>query len=268
MKKYKLALIGCGSLARIIGSHVDKKMADNYEITGILVRNKEGAREFAESLNVKLYKDLDEVIEDSPDYIVEAASPDLVKEIAVKILEKGINLIPLSVGAFADDEFFKSAKRAAQENHSRVHIPSGAVGGFDVLAGAMLMGDAEVTIETEKSPDSLNGAPYLKGRELPEDKREELFIGTARQAIDGFPKNVNVAVATALATIGVDDTQVVINSLPGKEGNKHEIRLRGENINISIAIESLPSPDNPKSSTLAAYSVIALLNRLVSPITF
>ena len=268
IKKYKLAIIGSGSLANIISKHIYEEMSDTYEILGFLVRNKEKARQLANSLNAKLYEDLDEVIEDRPDYIIEAASPDLVREIGVKILESGINLIPLSVGAFADKNFYEAAKNAALENKSRVHIPSGAVGGFDVLAASMLMGKAEVSIETEKAPESLNGAPYLKGRELSQDKKEEVFRGSAKEAIKGFPKNVNVAVATALATNGVEATRVSIDSLPDKKGNKHEIKLKGENIKISIAIESVPSPDNPKSSTLAAYSVIALLKRLVDPISF
>ncbi|HRN71211.1 MAG TPA: hypothetical protein PLS49_08595 [Candidatus Woesebacteria bacterium] len=37
---------------------------------------------------------------------------------------------------------------------------------------------------------------------------------------------------------------------------------------INIIIETRPSKDNPKSSSLAAYSVMSLLKNLVSPITF
>lgn len=268
MKKYRLAIIGSGSLARIIVEYVHSEMSGNYEILGILVRNKEKAMELANSLNAKVYNNLEEVIKDSPDYIIEAASPSVVREMGMEILRSGINLIPLSVGAFADKGFYEEAKRTALENNSRVHIPSGAVGGFDVLAAAMLMGDAQVSIDTVKSPESLNGAPYLKGRELSKDKKEQVFRGFAKEAIEGFPENVNVAVATAIATTGVENTKVSIDSIPGKKGNKHEIRLNGENINIDITIESIPSPDNPKSSTLAAYSVIALLEKLVSPISF
>lgn len=268
MKKYKLAIIGSGSLGSIIGEYVHKEMHEDYEILGILARNKENTKRLANTLNAKIYDNLEEMIKDSPDYIIEAASPSVVKEMGIKILKGGINFIPLSVGAFADEDFYKKATKTALENNSRVHIPSGAVGGFDVLAGAMLMGDANVSIDTQKSPQSLNGAPYLKGRELSEDKTEEVFRGFAKEAIKEFPKNVNVAVATAIATTGVDNTKVSIDSIPGKKGNRHEIKLKGENINISIAIESIPSSDNPKSSTLAAYSVIALLKNLVSPISF
>lgn len=266
MKKYKLAIIGSGSLGSIIGEYIHRKMSGDYAILGVLDCNKENAIKLANSLNAKVYGCLDEVIGDSPDYIIEAASPSVVTEMGIKILDNGINLIPLSVGAFADRQFYEKATATALENNSRVHIPSGAVGGFDVLAGAMLMGDVKVSIKTEKSPASLNGAPFLKGRKLSEDRIEQVFRGSAKEAIKEFPKNVNVAVATAMATTGVENTKVSIDSIPEKKGNKHEIKLKGENININIAIESIPSPDNPKSSTLAAYSVIALLKNLVSPI--
>ncbi len=67
---------------------------------------------------------------------------------------------------------------------------------------------------------------------------------------------MNVAVTTALATTGVENTKVSINSIPGFESNKHEIKLVGETISINVIVETKPSKDNPKSSALAAYSVI------------
>lgn len=165
-------------------------------------------------------------------------------------------------------KFYTEVKETALANNSRVHIPSGAVGGFDVLQASMLMEDVKVSMTTEKSPRSLNGAPFLKGRTLSEEKAEEIFSGSAMEAIDHFPENINVAVATASATTGVENTKVSINSIPGFESNRHEIKLTGDTINVTIKIETTPSEDNPKSSSLAAYSVIGLLKNLVSPITF
>lgn len=268
MKKSKLAIVGSGSLGGIIGELILKTLSDEYELLGILSGKKENALKLAKKLQCKAYDTLEEMVEDKPDYIIEAASPNVVKEIGIKIIENGINLIPLSVGAFADKEFYKEIEKKAKENNIRIHIPSGAVGGFDVLRGALLMEDAKVSIHTEKSPKSLNGAPFLNGRKLSEETVETVFTGTAKEAIKLFPKNVNVAVATALATVGVDNTLVTITSLPNAKSNKHHIELIGGTIKINVIIESTPSPKNPKSSTLAAYSVIALLKNLVSPIVF
>ena len=268
MKKYKIAIIGSGSLASIIGKVVSENLSENYEILGVLSGRIENARKLADTIGCKAYKTIEEVIVDAPDYIVEAATLEVLKEVGVKVLNSGISLIPLSVGALADKEFYKKVKKAAIENHCRVHVPPGAVGGFDVLRASMLMEDAEVSITTEKSPNSLNGAPFLKGRKLSEDKEEEIFSGSAMEAIEHFPRNVNVAVATALTTTGVENTKVSIKSIPGFESNKHRIKLAGDTISVEVIIETTPSKDNPKSSTLAAYSVISLLKDLVSPITF
>ena len=268
MKKNKLIIVGSGSLGSIIGENIVENLSGEYDLLGVYSRTIENAAKLASRLNCKAYKNLEEIIKDKPDYIIEAASPDVVKDIGIEILKNGINLIPLSVGAFADKLFYKEAEKTALENNSRVHIPSGAVGGLDVLRGAMLMEDVEVSITTEKAPESLNGAATLNGRELSEEKMEEVFSGSAEEAIKLFPENINVAVAIAIATTGVEDTRVIINSIPDTKSNKHSIKLKGETIIVDVIIESVPSADNPKSSALAAYSVIALLKNLVSPITF
>lgn len=268
MKKYTLAIIGSGSLGTIIGNVVSQELNEDYEILGVLSGSIENAEKLASEIGSKAYKTLDELMDDKPDYIIEAATADVFKKMGVKILANGISIIPLSVGALADKAFYNKVKKTALENNSRVHIPSGAVGGFDVLRASMAMEDSKVSITTEKSPRSLNGAPFLEGRKLSEEKSEEIFSGFAKEAIRHFPKNVNVAVATALATTGVENTKVSIKSIPGYESNKHTIKLVGETIHVEVIIETTPSEDNPKSSTLTAYSVISLLENLVAPITF
>lgn len=268
MKKYTLSIVGSGSLGSIIARVVSKDLFNEYEILGIYSRRIENATKLANEIGCKAYTTLNEVIDDQPDYIIEAASPDVFKDIGIKILSKGINIIPLSVGALANKEFYNNVKQAALENNSKVYIPAGAVGGFDILRASMLMENSEVSITTEKSPESLSGAPFFKGRALSKENAEEIFSGYAKEAINHFPENVNVAVATALATTGINHTKVSVNSIPGFESNKHEINLKGETVNVTITVETTPSKENPKSSTLAAYSVISLLENLVSPITF
>ncbi|NLJ98720.1 MAG: aspartate dehydrogenase [Tissierellia bacterium] len=268
MRKYTLAIMGSGSLGSIIGEVISTDLLEQYELLGVLSGRVENAVGLANKLNCKAYKDIDEMLLDKPDYVIEAASPSVIKNTAVKILENKTNLIVLSVGAFADEKFYAEVENTARENNCRVHMASGAVGGFDVLRSAMLMEDSSVSITTEKSPSSLKGAPALEDRKLSQDRIEEVFNGSAKEAIKLFPKNINVAVATALATIGVDDTKVAIRSVPGMKSNKHSIKLVGDTVKVTVEIDAKPSTDNPRSSTLAAWSVIALLKNLVSPITF
>lgn len=268
VRKYKIGIIGSGSLGTTIGEVINRELGRDYKILGVLSGHKENARKLSNKLECRAYDNLDEMIKDKPDYIIEAASPEVAKNTAIKILENSINFIPLSVGALADKEFYKKLEEVARKNHSRVHIPSGAVGGFDVLSSSVLMEDMEVSISTEKAPKSLDGAPYLKGRKLSEEEEEMVFTGSAQEAIKAFPKNINVGVATALATNGVEDTKVIIKSIPNMASNKHTIKALGDSVKVSVTIESMPSSENPKSSTLAAYSVVGLLKNLVAPITF
>ena len=268
MKKLRLGIIGTGALGSIIANAVSKDLEEDYSLIGVHSNNLENAESLAKKVNCKFYRDLDEMIDDKPDYIIEAATQEVVKDYAVKILNNGIDLIVLSIGAFADDLFYNEVWGKAREVDSRVYLASGAVGGFDVLSSAILMGESRVKIITEKSPNSLEGAPFLQGRDLSRDDIEEIFNGTAKEAIKEFPKNINVAVATGLATVGVENTNVIIRSIPGIQSNIHNIILEGDIVKVSVNIESKPSPDNPKSSSLAAWSVISLLKRLVAPITF
>ena len=73
----------------------------------MFIKNCPEAMKLANKLNVNVYNNLDEVIEDSPDYFIEAAAPNVLKEMGIKILGSCINLIPLSVGAFADRDFYE-----------------------------------------------------------------------------------------------------------------------------------------------------------------
>ncbi len=268
MSKYRLAIMGSGSLGTIIGEVISTDLSEEYELLGVLSGKVENAIKLADRINCKAYESIDEMLADKPDYIIEAASPDVIRDTAIKILDNRANLIVLSVGAFADEKFYTLAEKTARENNCRIHMASGAVGGFDVLQSVILMEEASVSITTEKSPASLKGAPALEGRQLSQERTEEIFNGPAREAIKIFPKNINVAVATALATGDVDDTNTIIRSVPGMDSNKHRIQLKGHTVKVTVEIDSKPSPNNPRSSTLAAWSVIALLKKLVSPIVF
>lgn len=111
MKKYKLAIIGSGSLGGIIARVVAKQMRNEYQIQGVQSGNIQNALKLANEIGCKAYKSLNEAIDDKPDYIIEAASPEVFKEIGNEILAHGINLIPLSVGALADKDFSTPLKQ-------------------------------------------------------------------------------------------------------------------------------------------------------------
>lgn len=262
MKK-KIALIGYGALGRIFLNVFEEKLTEWYELSGVYTVPAPDAQE-----SYHFYGDLDELLADKPDMVVEFAGVGAVRAYAEKILNSGVSLVIASIGSLADDELYARLTKAAAENGCRLHLPSGAIGGFDLLRTMALAGVRSVSIESCKAPASLNGAPYLTGRLLSETDEELVFEGSARDAIAAFPKNVNVAVATAVAAADADSTRVSIRSVPGMKKNTHTIRAASAYTEVCLEISSIPDPANPKSSTTTAWSVAALLKNLASPVQF
>ena len=93
-----------------------------------------------------------------------------------------------------------------------------------------------------------------------------VFAGNARDAAAGFPANVNVAAALALAGIGPMRTRVEIWADPGLTRNVHIIRVEAEAARFTMRIENVPSDDNPKTGKITPLSMLACLRGLVSPL--
>ena len=90
-----------------------------------------------------------------------------------------------------------------------------------------------------------------------------VFSGTARDAVKLFPKNINVAATVSLLGVGFDKTKVTIVVDPAIHSNSHELRIKGEFGQMVCHTFNVPSPDNPKTSYLAAMSAISALKRIV-----
>lgn len=263
-----VAIFGCGNLGTLIAGGLVDGTLQGYRLSGVHDLNPQQANRLAQAVGCPARGSLAELLADHPDYVVECTAPEVLRQNAETVLKAGASLVVLSAGAFADEAFTARAAQTARENGVVIHVASGAIGGFDMMRAARLMGGLRVTVRNQKPPQGLNGAPFLQGRVLDEDAAETLFAGSARQAIAVFPKNVNVAVAAALAAADVDSARVEVNSVPHLALNTHQIELSGEFGEATLTIASRPSRDNPKSSALAAYSVLALLEKLASPIQF
>jgi aspartate dehydrogenase len=263
-----VALLGCGNLGRIVAKGIVGGLAGRYRLTAVYDVNPVAVDALAAQCSCEPCHSLDELLAGHPDYVVEAAGPAGLKASAIPVLRAGSDLVILSVGAFADGTFYDEVRSVAEQSGSKVHVVSGAIGGFDVMQAAKLVGSLTASIANVKGPQALEGAPILEGRSLPSDKVVTVFSGNAKAAIEAFPHNVNVAVGLALATVGVDRTAVEVVSEPGRDLNSHRITLEGDFGRAYIEIESKPSPDNPRSSAIAAYAVLAKLKNLDSSISF
>lgn len=264
----RVAIIGCGALGTTLMRIISERLSDRYGLCGVMAAHIDRAQETAKRWGCHAYSGAQALIEDRPDIAVELAGVDAVREHAEVILHAGIPLAVASVGALADDALRERLAAAARAGETALYVINGAVGGFDALRTLAMQDGVELTIDNVKAPRSLCGAPYLKGRALSEKSEQLAFDGTAREAIAGFPKNVNVAIGSALAAGTLDGTRVVIRSCPGMADNLHRIKASSPLADVEMSFRSRPDSENPRSSVVTAYSAAALLEQLVSPIRF
>ena len=204
-----------------------------------------------------------EELEPLADIVVECAPAALLPSIAEPVLRAGKELIVLSVGALLDRLELVDLARATG---GRITVPTGALLGLDAVAAAAESGVDSVKLVTRKPPLGLAGAPHLAGRDLAGlTEAVQVFAGTARAAAKGFPANLNVSVALALAGIGPDRTEVEIWADPAVTRNTHTITLRSPVADLTMTIENVPS-ENPKTGRITALSVVSLLRKRTAPL--
>lgn len=199
------------------------------------------------------------------DIVVECLPPAEFRSIAEPVLAGGGTLVAASVGALmANDDLAALAARAG----GRIIIPSGALAGLDALAAAAEAGLQEVHLLTRKPPAGFGPEVEADGgiRKATGDIATpvRLFAGTAREAVRRFPKNVNVAATVSLAGLGPDRTTVEIWADPAVASNQHQLSVRSAAGTVSVTAVNLPDPDNPKSSAVTGYSIVAALRRLTA----
>ncbi len=274
----RVAILGAGALGQLIADGIVHDLQQSWQLTGIMARTDDHARKAAEEFDTRACTELEELLATHPDVVVEAAGVAAAAMYGEKILAKGCSLILLSAGVLADENLVSCWKDVCNRTGARVYVASGAVGGFDILqalrfrqkqlARLGMQEKLSLVVDNFKAPASLEGAPGLEGRKLSETEREDVFKGSAREAIAGYPGNVNVAVALACASAGLDETQVSIVSDPSIKENRHSCVAEGAGVRVSMDFASLPDPNNPRSSSLSAWSVLALLDSMASPVCF
>ncbi|HVZ08426.1 aspartate dehydrogenase [Rhodopila sp.] len=200
------------------------------------------------------------------DIVVEAAPAAIFDKIATPALEAGRVLVPISVGALLPRMHLL---KLAQATGARIIVPTGALLGLDAVRAAAEGPVDSITLETRKHPRGLVGAPYLVKHDIDLTglaRPEVVFEGNAMEAAAGFPANVNVAAALALAGIGPVRTRVRIWADPAVTRNIHTVTVEADAARFSMTIENVPTPENPRTGKITALSVLACLRGMVSPL--
>ena len=253
----RVAFVGWGTIARHVAGML-KDRQKKIDVVGVATRStlpQGGLPEGARHLTAPV--DLREV---QPDLVVEAASSAVVKAWGVESVRCATGFVVSSTSAFSDDSVLQLLLKEAERCGSQILIPSGALAGLDALAAASRLPIDCVTHRITKPPHAWKGTPAEDLVDLEAlTSAHTFFKGSVREAASRFPANANVAAISALAGIGFERTSVMLIADPATTENCHNLTARGDFGVLNVMIENRPFAANPKSSELAALSLVRLI---------
>ena len=243
----KVAVLGCGRLGTLIAGALAQGRVEGVALWGVFGRTQRRTHALAEKLSCPAADSIASLLAFGPDYVIEAAAGQVVRQYAVAVLAGGADLIALSTGVFSDPVFYEQVEQAAVQYDRRVHLVPGVVGGFDIMAAARLMGPVEVSFTKRKHPRaSGEGDPALR-------TMADFCSGNAGELYRRYPDHMNVAVSVALATNGVEDTPASVEPVRPGENVSFTTQLSGSFGNAEIRTElGTIGPD------LAAWSALTV----------
>jgi aspartate dehydrogenase len=267
-----VGIAGLGTVGRVVAEHLAARFP-MYRLTSVASGNEERARAFLDQLP------FDHAIDIVPagelwkhaELIVECAPPQVFREIAGPVVESGRVLMTINSGALLESwDLVDQAERTG----AQILLPSGALLGLDAVQGAAQSEIHSIRMVTRKPPKSLQETPYVRERDIDLTDLSEplkLFEGTVREAIVGFPNNLNVAVALSLAGIGPDKTMIEVWADEALERNTHFIDVESDSARLHFSIENVISDNYEKpegrrshAGRLTALSMVALLRKRAS----
>jgi aspartate dehydrogenase len=259
----KIGILGCGTIGSFLAQRIEEDFQGQARIVGLCDIDDSRAQQLASKLTQKIPILAPEQLIDRSDLIIESTSREACPDLCKKTLEKGKEIMVLSVGGLIGNmDLFSLAKKKG----CRIILPSGAICGLDGVKSARIGEVSTVTLTTRKPPQGLKGAPYVVENNIDLDaivEEQVIFDGTAEEAVSGFPKNINVSAMLSIAGVGPKKTLVRIITSPEYTVNSHEIEVEGAFGRLVYRTENVPFPDNPKTSFLAALSAVATLKQLL-----
>jgi len=256
----RIAIAGFGAIGRAVASRIAAGSVPRAAVTAVSARDCSRAAAAAALIDGRIVVCAVEALSDHADIVVECAPAELFADIATPFLIAGKCVIVLSVGALLQRPELVDLARA---HGGRLLVPTGALLGLDAVAAAAVGEVSLVRLVSRKPVAALQGAPWLVKNGIDISAISEatrVFAGSAREAAAGFPANINVAAALALAGVGPDRTQVEIWADPALTRNVHQIVVESDAAHLDMRIENIPSA-NPRTGRITAQSVIALLRK-------
>jgi aspartate dehydrogenase len=255
----RIVLLGFGAINQRVAQLL-RTRGSKVDIAGIIVRRSasydiEGAARIEHPAELAALK---------PDFVVEAATREAVRAWGEPALRSARRFVVSSGSALADDELLRKLRETAQQCGSQLVLSPGALAGIDGLAAAARLPLREVCHRIIKSPASWGTAVGPEALSAATNDPIVLFRGSAREAASRYPLNANVTIVSALSGMGLDATTVELICDPLAVSNRHEIQATGDFGSLLVRLQNRPLQSNPKSSELAALSLVRLLENETS----
>ena len=249
----KVGIAGVGAIGSAVAKALQKGI-DGFELT--CISDPHTDRDFGVS-NLAFAQ-----LATQSDLVIECLPVSVVPELVTPVFAAGKDIIFISSAALLT---YPQIVDELKHTNSQAFLPSGALCGLDGVRAMKAMGIKSSMIASTKPPLGYKGAPYIVDNHVDLDGITEktlIFRGNALEAAKGFPANVNVAATLSFAGMGPEQTHVEVWADPKAVGNAHEITVKSEYSTLNARIENMPDPQNPKSSVLAAQSIIASLQNM------
>lgn len=240
----QIGFLGGGKIGQSLISHIQEKNLGTVKFVYDPFQSSDSL------LGVPVVRELETESFDGLDLVVECSTAQVVREQAVKVLKK-CDFLTFSMTAFSDEPLLEQARQTACEHGTVLYLPHGAILGLDGIADGRDVFN-QVSIQTIKNPKSL-------GRE--DSEKQVVYSGSARQAAEAYPRNVNVHAAVALAGLGFDKTESQIISDPSVNTNEHVIHIQGEGVDFTIHVKSFAA--GAVSGKYVPYSACGSLDRIL-----
>lgn len=263
-----IALIGHGPIARFVAQQLAGMSAANLHTVISRPGRQEAARADLAGCGIgaaQVQTDVKALPSGHIDLAIDCSGHTGLLAHGPALLSEGIDVVSLSTGALANADSEAELAAAARHGGGQLWFAIGAIGGIDALLSASIGGLDEVVYVARKPPSGWKGTPAEAKLDLDHlETAAPHFTGSAREAALLYPKNANVAATVAIAGLGLDRTSATLIADPNIRQNCHEIRAHGTfgSLHMQLAGNSLAA--NPKSSALAAMSMVRAVRSLLS----
>lgn len=254
----KVGIIGCGFIGNELAMFLDKNK--RFELIGFNDINKDKVNILIDKLkdNKPKFTNIDDLIKKS-DLIIESATKKVIKKILKNknLDKKGKKLLIMSTGGLIGNlSLLNNIKNC------EILLPSGAISGLDAIKS--VSGRIKsLNLTTTKPIKGLENAPYVVKDKINLKNlkaKKVIFESGLKEAINGFPQNINV-VATLFLASKFKNIKVKIVADPNTKFNTHEIEAKGDFGILKTTTINLPSK-NPRTSYLAVLSAIQTIKNI------